>query len=158
MNTTRPPRTLAVCDLENLAGVDPRLVPAPTWARITNAFIQTAALQPDDLLIVAVNPGLAIEAHRAAPTARLRCRRGTNGADQALLDELADPWWVATRFDRVVIGSGDGGFTEAVVALNHTTIETTIIADHRCVSRRLRLAAQEFRPLCLTSKESHHAA
>ncbi|MFV0318507.1 MAG: NYN domain-containing protein [Microthrixaceae bacterium] len=106
-------------------------------------FCGSAELADDDLLVVASNPALAFDVHLVAPRAALRCRSGPDGADLALLESLHDPFWVAERFDRVVIGSGDGIFTEAVVALNHTDTTTLVIGRAGRTSSRLRLAAQD---------------
>lgn len=136
-------RTLALCDIENLMGTSPRSITASQMEATVEEFSSKAELASNDLLVVAVNPALAFDVHRAAPHAGLRCRSGPDGADLALLELVHDPFWVAQRFGRVVIGSGDGIFTEAVVALNHTEAATVVIGRAGRTSRRLRLAAQE---------------
>jgi hypothetical protein len=142
-------RTFGVCDIENLMGTAPWRATASRIRSTMDAFCHSAGLGAGDLVVIAVNPALAVEVHRAAPAARLRCRRGRDGADRALLEELEDPFWVASRFDRVVVGSGDGIFTRAVAALNHTNVSTTVVARPGHLARTLRLVAQHVVPLGL---------
>jgi len=72
-----------------------------------------------DHAIVASNPALAFEVAEAFPTAKQLVRRGTNGADDALLEAI-DPADAARRFSRVVIGSGDGAFIDRARELRLT--------------------------------------
>jgi hypothetical protein len=149
-------RTFALCDVENLTGQDPRTVAQGQLDAAVDAFTRRAELVVGDLVVVAANPALAFAAAGALPSARVRCRGGRDGADLVLLDELADPDHLARRFDRVVLGSGDGIFTEAVIRLNHAGLRTVVVADFRRLSRRLRLAAQAVRPLGLGSPGPAH--
>jgi hypothetical protein len=140
-------RSLAVIDIENLLGDDPRVATSAGIRATIAACIERADLRDDDLIVIACNPALALLVHDAAPHGLLRCQRGENGADLALLDELDDVAWIAGRFDRVVIGSGDGIFADAIQRLNHAGVETTVVANHRQTACAVRVNASTFRPL-----------
>lgn len=71
---------------------------------------------------------------------RLVARSGENGADLALLDVLTEER-VEERFDEVVLVSGDGIFTDTVVALGTAGVRVTVLARREACSRRLRMAA-----------------
>jgi hypothetical protein len=137
-------RTLALADIENLCGVDPRTLEAEQVARVLERFRIDAGLRPDDLMVVGANPRLALRVGPAATGCLLRFGSGPDGADQALLGELADPAWIDRRFDRVVIGSGDHIFTDAVATLNHLTrVRTIVVSRLAGLSQHLRRVAQE---------------
>ena len=140
-------RTLALVDIENLLGDDPRRATSTAIHATYAAFCERAQLRHDDLVVIACNPALALLVHGAVPHGLLRCQRGANGADLALLGELDDVARIAERFDRVVIGSGDGIFADAIQRLNHAGIDTTVVANHRRTATALRVNAQTFRPL-----------
>lgn len=140
-------RSLALTDIENLLGDDPRLASAAGVRATLATFVERAELRHDDLIVVACNPALALLVHDALPQGLLRCRRGDNGADLALLGELEDVARIADRFDRVVIGSGDGIFAEAIQRLNHAGVATAVVANHRQTATSVRVNAGTFRPL-----------
>ena len=69
-------------------------------------------------------------------------RHGPDGADTALLDVLGDLEWIAQRYDRVVIGSGDHCFAPVVMGLAQHGILAGVVAPKGSVSNSLgRLAA-----------------
>lgn len=47
-----------------------------------------------------------------------------------------------SRFAEVVVGSGDGLFTDAVAHLGSQGIDVTVVSNRRSLSRRLELAAK----------------
>ncbi|WP_373065396.1 NYN domain-containing protein [Gemmatimonas sp.] len=132
-------RTLHLLDLENLAG-GPKVAQSELDAAVA-MYREAAALSHHDLVVVAVNPALAVAAGRTCSGARVVVRGGPNGADEALLSVVADREWVAARFDRVVIGSGDGIFTELANDLRALGIAVGVIAQAVRVSSRLARAA-----------------
>jgi hypothetical protein len=79
--------------------------------------------------------------------AQLVIGRGVDGADRALLAMVADPRWVAARFDRVVLGSGDGIFVSALASLRNLGVATGIVAPENNISWALRRQADFVRPL-----------
>jgi hypothetical protein len=90
---------------------------------------------------VAVNPALAIAARSEWPGTLLRVARGPDGADHALLNELRDVRWIASHFDRVIIGSGDGIFARVIGEIREQGIAVGVLAGERSVSRELTRSA-----------------
>lgn len=138
------PRTLHLLDIENLAGgVSSRSGPAPSIAfpAAIRAYQQTVTMAETDQAVVACHPNLAFHAKGAIPRARLIVRGGENGADLALLDAVADEKWVANRFDRVIIGSGDAIFLPLMRRLQGFGISVGAIALVSSFSGELRWAA-----------------
>jgi uncharacterized LabA/DUF88 family protein len=70
-----------------------------------------------------------------------RWKSGSDGADLALVNEMAD-LRVMQRFERVTVCSGDGIFTESVAALNALGIDTTVVSVRGGLSRRLGAVAK----------------
>ena len=127
MTTTT--RRLIAADIENLLGTNPPLATAECWDAAFESL--TAALGYDptgDHLVVAVDPSWAFEVHARAPQARLLVRAGASGADRALCDELADVSFIARRYDRVVVASGDHEFVSPVAALGLAGVPVTVAA------------------------------
>jgi hypothetical protein len=101
-------RTLHLVDLENLVG-DPYADGATAEATF-DQYLKLAHWSPGDLVHVAVNPHLALEiGWRLSADCALRTASGPDAADHRLMDQ-AEPKFVARRFGRLVIGSGDHGF------------------------------------------------
>jgi hypothetical protein len=131
-------RTLHLVDVENIVG-DPVADDGSVRAAV-EAYKKAASVRPDDLAVVASNGKLAMAAGQAWPGALLRIGRGPNGADLALLEE-APPEWVAGRFSRVVIGSGDGIFVDLVRRLRLQGQSVTVVGRPGSISGKLRKAA-----------------
>ncbi|MGY1681260.1 hypothetical protein [Geodermatophilus sp. SYSU D01176] len=104
-------RTLHLVDLENLLG-PVRLASdvAAAWA----AYAATLRLDRDDHVVVGTGPLLAAVAWFELPQRGLRrvVGRGINGADLVLMQEVQDLDAVARAYQRLVIASGDGLFTD----------------------------------------------
>jgi len=101
------PRTAYFLDLDNLAGSGQPS--ADDIHRVLDEFERLCEPCQDDQVYCA---GTAISAYHCAdyrPNYRVAVGRGKDGADRRLL-ELGDPEHVSRRFQRVVIGSGDGIF------------------------------------------------
>lgn len=131
-------RTMHLIDVENLGGgarTDDVVGPL-------RDYWSAAPYADGDIVVIAANPGLmaeiAFEVHDLPCV--LRCRRGTDGADRALLE--AAPHDVVTRgFDRLVVGSGDHIFTDLVASVAADGVETVVIARTDSLARRLQFAA-----------------
>jgi hypothetical protein len=132
-------RTLHLVDIENLVG-DPVADDESVRAAVA-AYKQVAGVRSDDLAVVASNGRLAMAAGKAWPGALLRIGRGPDGADLALLAE-ATPEWVARRFGRVVIGSGDGIFLDLVRRLRLHGRPVTVVGRPGSIAGKLRRAAE----------------
>jgi len=137
---SRPQRRLHLIDAENL-GREPRPSAADA-ASLCRAYADLIGCDAPDHAIVACNHGAALAIGTAWPGARLLVRSGTDGADRRLLDVIAFEE-VPSRYDSVVLGSGDGIFVDAVLALRLAGIEVTVVAVPGTLSKRLALAANE---------------
>jgi hypothetical protein len=132
-------RTLHLVDLENLMGGPMRGVEMLMEAVLQyQAAAHVATL---DHAIIAVNPALALHAGLAWPSARLLSAPGENGADLALVAQVADRNWVAARYDRLVIGSGDGIFASEVAAFRALGVASGVVSQKCRLSRELRREA-----------------
>jgi len=130
------PRTLHLVDIENLAG-GPEQV--DRWFQPSlRQYRATAAPRLADHVVLAADR--TVYARTAWDVDRgwsYRFGVGPDGADRALLD-AAEPAWVAGRFDRVVVGSGDHAFAPLVVDLLGRGLEVVVVSRPRNLSGRLR--------------------
>lgn len=145
-------RALHLVDLENLM-----CGPCQPVGVLRNAvalYRELAPVHREDHVIIAVNPALALEAGLAWPAAQLRIGRGPHGADHELLAAIDDRAWVAARFDRIIVGSGDGIFSAALKDLRQLGIATGVVAPGSSLSRDLRRSATFVRLFpCLATEQ-----
>ena len=78
------------------------------------------------------------------PGTKVLAGHGRDGADKALL-EFADVRHIATRYDRVVVGSGDHIFAPLVSELMAAGVMVTVVAPSKSIAWALRLARPEIR-------------
>jgi len=131
-------RTLHLVDLENLAGgsgvgdvdVDQALA----------RYERVVRVRPVDHRIVACGRRLAFQAKDRWSGALVKAAHGVDGADRALLAE-AGPAFVRSHYDRVVVASGDHGFTELVVELDAGGVDVCVVSRRDSLARRLREVA-----------------
>ena len=101
-------RSLHLVDIENLSGG-----PAAPPHRHVDAwreYVRRAELRAQDHVIVAACERVMSSLVFELPSyVSKHIAHGADGADRMLL-EAGDPLWVASRFGRVVIGSGDHAF------------------------------------------------
>jgi hypothetical protein len=133
-------RSLHLVDLENLL--------ADPWARgpcvghALEEYLTRAHFRRGDLVFVAGNPWLMVELgwsqiDSATPVECHRfAARGPQGADKKLL-EASPLSWVARRFDRLVIGSGDGVFADRLSAARASGLSVRIVSRPESLSGRL---------------------
>ncbi|HUP71830.1 MAG TPA: NYN domain-containing protein [Acidimicrobiales bacterium] len=137
--TARTIRTLHVIDLENLASGAGRT--AGEFLDAMDRYRSVVRIAGDDLVEVAVDASawrrVAFELPRSW---RVRFGYGRDGADRALL-QAVDPRVVAGRFDRVVIGSGDGAFVGLAEGLTVAGRRVDVVSRAGSLSRRLARAA-----------------
>lgn len=144
----RPPRatppagrTLHLVDVDNLLG-DPTTTDQARIDLLFRDYRQVSGYALGDHAVVATGrgPGHVLAVELAWPSAR-HCRRGgPDGADLALLEE-AD-WAAETRrFDRVVLGSGDRIFLEALDRLRAADLHVDVVARARGLARALAVRA-----------------
>lgn len=132
-------RALHLIDLENLTG-DPGAGPdliARTWA----TYCRAVPITPTDHVVVASCSLFAKNAWWVLPRTGIqrRVRDGADGADLALLDEL-DVAATARRFERLVIGSGDGVFAAAALEAREAGLHVHQVVGAGAPARRLSAA------------------
>lgn len=135
-----PQRTLHVVDIENLAGTS-----LPTsWevSQVQRLYVARLGLSPDDQVVMAASHRGLLDAALAWPRARYRVRSGPDGADLELIDVLMHED-IQDRFGHVVIGSGDGRFVSAALALTASGVRVTVASRMRSLSYLLRQAASD---------------
>lgn len=149
-------RTLHLVDIENLVG-DPTAPAAEVLAALDN-YLTLAGWREGDQVILAANPGLlsniAFDLSIACNTLAVR---GTDGADLMLLSH-AEPSWVASRFGRMVIGSGDGIFAATAATARDLGVQVVVIARPRSISNALQGEGFGIRLLADTASEVTLAA
>lgn len=119
-------RTLFLVDIENMVGsCDLSYGDVARAQRRINAAVEP---RPGDHMVIAASH------HNALPmfygwsgTAQRKARSGQDGADKALLEAVADVQWVAERYHRVVVASGDNAFAFAVAALKAAGVMVVVI-------------------------------
>lgn len=139
------PRSLHLVDMENLAGGTS--FGETVAAQISSEYSRVASFGSCDLMVVASSHYTAPAVWFGCPlqARRLPPRSGKNGADTALIDAVLKE--DVARFDRVVIGSGDGIFAELAARLQAAGLQVTVVCRPGTLSRRLRLAVRDVRYL-----------
>jgi len=130
---------LHLIDIENLMGG-----PQAGWDAIplaTEGYLATVSMTPDDLIVVATNPHLWLPAKLAWPGALVLSGHGRDGADRVLISQVADVERIASRFYRLVIGSGDGIFGAAARDYTAVGIPVEVLSRSDALSSRLRAEA-----------------
>ena len=136
----REGRTLHILDIENLCG-GPEQIPVAIHG-VADSYRQLAGVSDGDLGVLGMNPSSFVKCVGVFPGCRRVGGHGPDGADTALLKVLDDLEWIAGRFDRVVIGSGDHCFAPALMGLAQHGILAGVVAREDSVSNSLaRFAA-----------------
>jgi hypothetical protein len=137
-------RAIHFLDVENLVGAPlPLAVDVEATRR---AYEQAVPIGPRDLVVVATSHVAALPVWRSWPDARRLLRSGPDGADLALLQAIENED-VGRRFNRVVVGSGDGIFAEPCARLQAEGCKLTVVSRARSLSRALRFAVRDVRLL-----------
>ena len=137
-------RTLHLIDFENLMGGPQAGTEAMGHAKAS--YLSAVTTRAGDHVIVGANPALLLDMATIWPGARPVIGRGPDGADLALLAE-ARPADVALRFDRIVIGSGDGIFANLAAESVHNHLVVIVVSRPESLSRALAAAAPHIRYL-----------
>lgn len=131
-------RGIHLLDIENLTGS-----PSPTSAQVAafmGRYRDLVPIGPSDQFIAAVNPGAVLSVGTTLRGIQLLSRSGPDGADRALTESAyADR--LPERFERVVIGSGDGHFTDLAAWLAGRGMHVTVVSRAGSLNWRLYLAA-----------------
>ena len=88
----------------------------------------------EDHVIIGANPMLGLVAKNCWPEARLVVRGGPDGADIALLETVKDVDFIAARYDRIVVGSGDHVFESVVSAYQMCGLPVGVVARKRSLA------------------------
>ena len=131
----RPGRTVVLVDLENLLTLNPLSCEVAALRGCLEALRDAGCL-----IELACSHWFAKRFAFDFPFGRSQWRSGKDGADQALLDTVAIED-LSSRFESVVLFSGDGGFADVVGQLAAEGLHITVIARPGSLSGRLRLAA-----------------
>jgi hypothetical protein len=141
----RLPRALHLVDLENVVG-DP-FVKGRAVADVYETVLTAGGHRTGDLVVVAANPWMLTELGFVAHTpCQLIAARGRDGADRALLG-WARADWIVTRFDRLVVASGDGIFGSMVRAVRDAGVRVDVVHGGGRLSKLLRTAGVELVPV-----------
>ena len=139
-----PARTLHLVDIENLAGA--ALPSRDQVTEVQGLYVARLAFGADDQVVMAASHRAFMNAALGWPSARYRVRSGPNGADLELLDVLQHED-VAARFTHVVIGSGDGLFSQAAANLAARDVWVTVVSRRDSLSRALAGTTRDVRYL-----------
>ncbi|MCT9934872.1 hypothetical protein N5079_32165 [Planotetraspora sp. A-T 1434] len=140
MRSLRRGRAIHLLDIENLTAS-----PLPTMAGVARTmtdYRQQVQVGPMDQFVVGVNPRSLVEVGRVISGARFLTRSGPDGADSALA-EMAVSDRVDLRFERVVIGSGDGYFADLASWLAAAGVHVTVVTRSGRLSWRLYAATSD---------------
>lgn len=134
-------RTLYVVDVENMAGSADLSV--RDVAIVKQRLLAAVPTSPGDQTVLAIshhNGEAALFGWKVS--AERKFRSGRDGADLALLESIQDTRWVADRFDRVVIASGDHAFALTARALRTAGLDVLVVSPDVGMSPALRRAAE----------------
>lgn len=134
-----PPRTLHLIDIENLMG-GPRRGPSAvetSW----HLYKQRVGVGANDHVVTASNGALALDVGLRIRGQHL-IGNGPDGADRALLRRISDTNWIALRYERVIVGSGDGIFVDAVRELTRNGIRVGVASRRDALATELARAAR----------------
>lgn len=142
-------RALHLVDIENLMGGPFAGIDAMTEAAAQ--YRQAAWVQEDDHVWIGVNPGLMIEAQTSWQGCRLLVGGGKDGADKALIREVSDAVRIASLYDRLMIGSGDGIFQIVAAAFTALGIPVGVVSRPRSLAHLLAESASFVRYVTTTA-------
>lgn len=130
-------RQLVLVDIENIAGGACLSGGAVQSAKA--ALVATGQIGSADHIVIGTSHIGLIPVGTNWDRARYVVRSGRDGADLALLEVIAEN--VVTRFESVVLASGDRIFAPAVADLAAAGIATTVIGRRGHIARALHQAA-----------------
>lgn len=133
---------LHLVDVENLLGTPYFTHRAVADLRRVYDKVSAAAAPAHYIIGTSAGPNL-IEAGLGWGQGQLVFEKGKDGAERALLGEATIA--KVSRYDRVVIGSGDGIFAGFAASLQAQGIEVRVISRRRYLSKSLSLAVLDER-------------
>jgi uncharacterized LabA/DUF88 family protein len=135
-------RTAFIVDIDNLcgSGLAPKQMVEGAVGAIHNRYRPTE----NDLVYCAATALAAYHCKAIWPGCTVRVGRGQDGSDLRLLKD-ADPKWLAERFSRVVIASGDGIFATLATDLIGLGVRVEVAVGNGGVSSKLKSLAPVIR-------------
>lgn len=149
MHTTR---SLHLIDLENLCGSG--LPPTSLIEKVWRTYRFGVPSSPEDHYVVGSSHIFASRAWFVLPYQGIqrRARSGKDGGELAILADV-DLDHAARRFDRLVIASGDGMFTEAATTAREHGLHVHQVSGLGSCSRALAATAHTHSRLRLAANE-----
>ena len=133
-------RKLHLVDVENLCGFGELSESAVAQAR--EAYLRQVEVGEDDIVIVASGARNQEALMFGWSDARVIVRKGIDGADLALCDEILCSGY-CDRFSEVVVASGDHIFAEHIAVVTGKGIKVTVYSQQRSLSGSLRRVGAE---------------
>lgn len=134
-------RAVHLVDADNLIG-DPATTDLAVIRDTFDRYREASGYRAGDHVVIATGRnGLhVLQVELAWPGASYRRRKGEDGADLELLEEVR---WITdtSRYSRAVIGSGDRIFISAYQDLYGAGLDVTVVAHHRKLARPLASVA-----------------
>ena len=133
---------LHLVDVENLLGTP--WFTRQAVADLRRAYdIVSAASNPAHYLIGTSASQNLVDAGLGWAQGKFVFAPGKDGAERALLAEATLA--AAARYDRVVIGSGDGIFADFAASLQSAGVKVSVVSRQRSLSRALSMAVRDER-------------
>jgi hypothetical protein len=133
---------LHLIDVENLVGTPWFTKHAVGNLRRVYDTVSSASNPAHYLVGTSAAPNL-IEAGLGWAQGQLVFSRGKDGAERAMLAEMTIA--TASRYNRVVIGSGDGIFADLAASLQSAGVAVCVVSRPRSLSNALSLAVRDVR-------------
>lgn len=137
MSTT--PRAIHLVDVENLFALTHGKAVS---CQAGDVYRAVAPVGDRDLIQVAADVTRVFDTKAAFPGAQLRHGRGHDGADRALIENF-DVDHAATRFDTVVIASGDNRFVDVAYRARQHGLNVVVVSRPTSLGRTLAAHADD---------------
>ena len=136
-------RALHLWDLDNLLGGSRASITSTSLRALLVAYDRSISIRDRDHVVVAACAAVAARTFFDLPIGwRFLVGRGLDGADLALVNAIPVKF-IASRYTDVVIGSGDGIFSNFAADLTSCGLSVTVVARARSLSQRLRSVADK---------------
>jgi hypothetical protein len=138
LSSIRKARTMHLIDIENLC-----MASNPTLEQVIEArrcYLELVKPSEGDQFLVTVSSKSNLEAVAFGWSgATLKCREGHDGADILLAEAIL---WdhLESRFDQVVIASGDGGLAPFVVQMKALLSNVVVVSQPTAIAMSMRMA------------------
>jgi hypothetical protein len=133
---------LHLIDVENLLGTPWFTSHAVADLRRVYDTVSTASKPAHYVIGTSAGPNL-LDAGLGWGQGKRVYAKGKDGAERAILAEATLA--TASRYDRVVIGSGDGIFADLAASLQSVGVAVRVVCRQRSLSKALRLAVHDAR-------------